>query len=84
VLETEVRAVLLLESWLVKNSVPVVVARQESFDEALKQAGIADGYERRAIAAELAADKEMADIFSRVLANEIGAATRKQAAPRRP
>jgi hypothetical protein len=60
------------------------VARQESFDEALKQAGIADGYERRAIAAELAADKEMADIFSRVLANEIGAATRKQAAPRRP
>jgi hypothetical protein len=60
------------------------VARQESFDEALKQAGIADGYERRAIAAELAADKEMADIFSRVLANEISAATRKQAAPRRP
>jgi hypothetical protein len=60
------------------------VARQESFDEALKQAGIADEYERRAIAAELAADKEMADIFSRVLANEISAATRKQAAPRRP
>jgi hypothetical protein len=60
------------------------LARQESFDEALKQAGIADQYERRAIAAELAADKEMADIFSRVLGNEISAATRTQAAPRRP
>ena len=31
------------------------VAREQSFDEALKQAGIADEYERRAIAAELAA-----------------------------
>jgi hypothetical protein len=60
------------------------LARQESFNEALKQAGIADQYERRAIAAELAADKEMADIFSRVLGNEISAATRTQAAPRRP
>jgi hypothetical protein len=60
------------------------VAREQSFDEALKQAGIADEYERRAIAAELAADKEMADVFSRVLGNEISAATRTQAAPRRP
>ena len=57
------------------------LARQESFDEALKQAGIADQYERRAIAAELAADQEIADIFSRVLANELGAATTTQAQP---
>lgn len=60
------------------------VARQESFDEALKQAGIADEYERRAIASELAADKEMAALFGNILANEISAATRTQAAPRRP
>jgi hypothetical protein len=60
------------------------VARQESFDEALKQAGIADEYERRAIAAELAADKEMAALFSKILSNEISAATSTEAAPRRP
>jgi hypothetical protein len=60
------------------------VARQESFDEALKQAGIADEYERRAIASELAADKEMAALFGNILANEIGAATRTRTAPRRP
>jgi hypothetical protein len=59
------------------------VARQESFDEALKMAGIADRYERAAIAAELAADQELAALFGNVLANEIGAATRTQASPRR-
>ena len=59
------------------------LARQESFDEALKQAGIADQYERRAIAAELAADQEIADIFSRVLANELGAATTTEAQPQK-
>jgi len=59
------------------------LARQESFNEALKNAGIADEYERRAIAAELAADKELAALFGNILANEIGAATRTQASPRR-
>ena len=59
------------------------LARQESFDEALKLAGIADQYERRAIAAELAADQELAALFGNVLAQEIGAATRTQAPQRR-
>jgi hypothetical protein len=60
------------------------VARQESFDEALKMAGIADRYERAAIAAELAADQELAALFGNVLANEIGAATRTQAPQQAP
>jgi hypothetical protein len=59
------------------------VAREESFEQALKMAGIADDYERRAIAAELAADKELAALFGNVLAQEIGAATRTQAPQRR-
>jgi len=59
------------------------VARQESFDQALKLAGIADDYERRAIAAELAADKELAALFGNILAKEISAATRTEAPPRR-
>lgn len=59
------------------------IAREESFNEALKLAGIADEYERRAIASELAADKELAALFGNILANEIGAATRTQASPRR-
>lgn len=59
------------------------VAREQSFDEALKLAGIADQYERRAIAAELAADQELAALFGNVLAQEIGAATRTQAPQRR-
>lgn len=59
------------------------LARQESFDEALKLAGIADQYERRAIAAELAADQELAALFGNVLAQEIAASTRTQAPQRR-
>lgn len=59
------------------------VAREQSFDEALRLAGIADQYERRAIAAELAADQELAALFGNVLAQEIGAATRTQAPQRR-
>lgn len=59
------------------------VAREQSFDEALKLAGIADQYERRAIAAELAADQELAALFGNVLAQEIAASTRTQAPQRR-
>ncbi len=59
------------------------VARQESFNEALRMAGIADQYDRQAIAAELAADKELAALFGNILAKEISAATRTEAPPRR-
>lgn len=55
------------------------LARQESFDTALKLAGIADDYERRAIAAELAKDQGLSDLFAQVLGREIQAATRTRA-----
>lgn len=52
------------------------VARQQSFDEAMRLARIADDYQRRALAEELARDQELARLFGEVVAAEIGAATR--------
>jgi hypothetical protein len=57
-------------------------ARQESLETALKLANIADQYERQAIQQELARDKELAALFSNVIAREIQAASRTQAPPR--
>lgn len=59
------------------------VAREESLNEALKVAGIADQYERQAIAAELAADREMSQLYAKVLSNMVRSAGTTQAAPRR-
>ena len=52
------------------------VARQQSFDEAMRLARIADDYQRRALSEELARDQELARLFGEVVAAEIGAATR--------
>jgi hypothetical protein len=60
------------------------VARQESLQSALDLAGIADRYERQAIAEELAKDKELADLFAQVVGREIEAATRTQAPQQAP
>jgi hypothetical protein len=55
------------------------VARQQSFAEALRLAGIADAYERRALEQELAKDTELAKLFADVVGREITQAGRTQA-----
>jgi hypothetical protein len=55
------------------------VARQQSFAEALRLAGIADAYERRALEQELAKDAELAKLFADVVGREITQAGRTQA-----
>jgi hypothetical protein len=55
------------------------VARQQSFAEALRLAGIADQYERRALEQELAKDTELAKLFADVVGREITQAGRTQA-----
>jgi len=59
------------------------VGRQQSLDEALQLAGIADRYERAAIQQELAADQELANLFASVVGSEIQRASQTQAQPRR-
>ena len=55
------------------------VARQQSFAEALRLAGIADQYERRALEQELAKDTELAKLFADIVGREITQAGRTQA-----
>ena len=55
------------------------VARQQSFAEALRLAGIADAYERRALEQELAKDTELAKLFADIVGREITQAGRTQA-----
>jgi hypothetical protein len=55
------------------------VARQQSFAEALRLAGVADAYERRALEQELAKDTELAKLFADVVGREITQAGRTQA-----
>ena len=55
------------------------LARRESFTEALRLAGIADAYERRALEQELAKDTELAKLFADVVGREITQAGRTQA-----
>ena len=59
------------------------VGRQQSLDEALQLAGIADRYERAAIQQELAADQELANLFANVVGSELQRASQTQAQPRR-
>jgi hypothetical protein len=58
-------------------------ARARAMSEAMRNAGIADQYEGRALQLQLSSDKALNDILGEVLAREVTAATRQQApAPR--
>ncbi len=59
------------------------LARRESFNEALRLAGIADRYEASALEAELARDQQLSKLFADIIGRELTAATRTANVPQR-
>jgi len=55
------------------------LARQESFQEALRLANIADQYDRRALEMELQRDQQLAQLFASILGREVQQAQRTEA-----
>lgn len=55
------------------------LARQESFQEALRLANIADQYDRRALELELQRDQQLAQLFAGILGREVQQAQRTEA-----
>jgi hypothetical protein len=55
------------------------LARQESFQEALRLANIADQYDRRALEMELQRDQQLAQLFAGILGREVQQAQRTEA-----
>jgi hypothetical protein len=55
------------------------LARQESFQEALRLANIADQYDRRALEMELQRDQQLGQLFASILGREVQQAQRTEA-----
>jgi len=55
------------------------LARQESFQEALRLANIADQYDRRALEMELQRDQQLAQLFAGIIGREVQQAQRTEA-----
>jgi hypothetical protein len=57
-------------------------ARQQSFDEALRMAGVADQYEQQAMRQMLERDRETANLLAEVIQRELALSQRTQTQPR--